>query len=51
MKVDFFEDPLEEANADRKDAAVTNGGTRVHIPLGPFEIATVEITFEPKDES
>ena len=57
MKVDFFEDALplgvaeQSGQPDSHDAAVTNGGQRVKVPLGPYEIATVEITLEPKDES
>jgi 2-O-(6-phospho-alpha-D-mannosyl)-D-glycerate hydrolase len=54
MKVDFFEDALLEGMPgypDRGDAAVTHGGRRVRVPLEAFEIATMEITFEPKDES
>lgn len=50
MKVDFFEQALPADLPERTDAAVTRGGGRVRVPLAPFEIATVEITLQDKND-
>ncbi|MBU8872106.1 MAG: hypothetical protein KOO60_14655 [Gemmatimonadales bacterium] len=49
-KVDLLEDDLLIDQTEPRQAAVTHGGQQINIPLDPFEIATVRITLEPKDE-
>jgi len=45
-KVGVLEEPLEVL---RDSVAVTAGGSRIRVPLAPFEIATIAIAFDLKE--